>query len=191
MAKSGVIEDYVIALSAQLPPAIVEELADGLEQTFLRYLDQGLGPQAAADAAAAEFGDPDVIAADFTRLSPARAAARKLLATGPVVGGCWAIALITSRAWSWPVPAIARIVLGMALLLIIGALAAAAFGRRYHSVSRAGAAGCAGITAVDATLLIAVPFATAAMTMPESVAMAASLARITLAARGLRHVRAR
>jgi hypothetical protein len=79
----------------------------------------------------------------------------------------------------------------MALLLIIGALAAAAFGRRYHSVSRAAAAGCAGITAVDATLLIAVPFATAAMTMPESVAMAASLARITLAARGLRHVRAR
>src|SRR5260370_14327746 len=115
MAESGVIEEYVKARSAQLPQAIVEELADGLEQTCQRYLDQGLGPQAAADAAVAEFGDPDVIAADFTRLSPARAAARRLLATGPVVGGSWALALITSRAWSGPVPAIARLELGTTL----------------------------------------------------------------------------
>ena len=128
MAESGVIEDYLAVLSAQLPVSIVEELADGLDQTCQRYLDQGLEPGAAADAALAEFGDPQVILTDFTRLSPARHAARKLLATGPVVGGCWGVALITSRAWSWPVPAVARLLLGMVLITAIGLLAAAAFG---------------------------------------------------------------
>ena len=47
--------------------------------------------------------------AAFTRLSPARHAARRLLAAGPVVGGCWAAALITGRAWTWPVPATVRL----------------------------------------------------------------------------------
>jgi hypothetical protein len=191
MAESGVIESYLTVLSAQLPQSIVEELADGLDRTCQRYLDQGLEPPAAADAALAEFGDPAVILADFTRLSPARHAARRLLATGPVVGGCWGIALITSRAWAWPVPTIARLLLGVALLLTIGALATAACGQRYRSVGRAAAAGCAGITAVDAALVITVPLVIPAMTFAPTVAMAASLARITVAARGLLLARAR
>ncbi len=190
MAESGVIEDYLAVLSAQLPVSIVEELADGLDQTCQRYLDQGLEPGAAADAALAEFGDPQVILTDFIRLSPARHAARKLLATGPVVGGCWGVALITSRAWSWPVPAVARLLLGMVLITAIGLLAAAAFGKKYRLVGRAGAAGFAGITAVDAALIVGVPLAIPVMTMPPLLAMTASLARITLAARGLRRVHA-
>ena len=88
MAEAGVITDYLTALSAQLPAPVVEELADGLDQTCHRYLDQGLTPAAAARAAIAEFGAPEVILANFTRLSPARQAARRLLASGPVVGGC-------------------------------------------------------------------------------------------------------
>ena len=189
MAETGVIEDYLTVLSAQLPACIVEELADGLDQTCQRYLDQGLEPVAAAHEALAEFGDPQVVLADFTRLSPARHAARTLLATGPVVGGCWGVALITSHAWSWPVPAVVRISLCIALLSIIGTLAAAALGRRYSSVSRAGAAGCAGIAAVDAAVLTTVALVSPVLTLPVVVAMAASLARITIAARGLRFAR--
>jgi hypothetical protein len=53
-----------------------------------------------------------------------RAAARLLLATGPVVGACWAAALILIRAWAWPVPAVARLSFGTVLLLAVLALAA-------------------------------------------------------------------
>ena len=144
MAEPGLIGDYLADLSAQLPAPIVAELADGLEQTHQHYLDQGLGPDAAAGAALAEFGEPQVVVAAFTRASPARRAARRLLATGPVVGACWGAALISNRAWAWPVPAGVRVLLGMALITVIGLLAAAAFGRRYRSAGRAGAAGCLG-----------------------------------------------
>lgn len=139
MAKPSVIEDYLSALSAELPAPIVEELADGLAETWQRHLGHGLEPDSAADAALAEFGDPSLILAEFTRLSPARRAARRLLVIGPVVGGCWGIALITGRAWSSPVPVAVRLVLGAALLAVIAALAAAALGRRYRSVGKAGA----------------------------------------------------
>ena len=83
MAGPSLIRDYLTELSAQLPAPVVEELADGPGQTYQRYLDKGLDAQAAASAALAEFGAPHVIVAAFTRLSPARLAARRLLATGP------------------------------------------------------------------------------------------------------------
>jgi hypothetical protein len=190
MAESSVITDYLSVLSAELPAPVVEELADGLDQTCQRYLDQGLEPDAATDAALAEFGEPQVIVAEFTRLSPARRAARRLLASGPVVGGCWGIALISGRAWSWPVPVVVRILLAVALLTIIGTLAAAALGRRYRSVGKAGVAGCAGIAAIDAVALVTVPLVTPEVTVQIVLAMAASLARMTMAARGLRLARA-
>jgi hypothetical protein len=44
---------------------------------------------------------------EFTRQAPGRRAARLLLATGPLVGACWAAALTSGRAWTWPVSAIA------------------------------------------------------------------------------------
>ena len=75
-------------LDAQLPAPIVEELADGLDQTRQHYLTQGLDPGTAAAAAVAEFGEPGVIVAAFTRLSPARRAAR----------GCWPPGLWPARA---------------------------------------------------------------------------------------------
>jgi len=189
MAKPGVIEDYLTVLSVELPTSIVEELSDGLDQTCQRYLDQGFEPDAATDAALSEFGDPHVIVAEFTRLSPARRAARTLLVTGPVVGGCWGLALISGQAWSWPVPAIVPILLAVALVTIVGTLAAAALGRRYRSVSKAGVAGCAGIATLDAVVLLTVPLVTPYVTLPIVLAMTASLARMTVATRGLRLAR--
>jgi hypothetical protein len=63
MPGPGLITDYLTTLSGQLPAPIVEELADGLDQTRQHYLDQGMDPDAAAGAAVAEFGEPHVIVA--------------------------------------------------------------------------------------------------------------------------------
>lgn len=188
MAKPSLITSYLAELSAQLPAPVVEELADGLDQTLRHYLRQGLDTAAAAEAAIAEFGQPRVILAAFTRASPARLAARRLLATGPIVAGCWAAELITSRAWSWPVPVEARIMFGVALITVTGLLAAAALGSHYRAVGRAGTAGCIGIAALDATMLSAVPLAVPAVAWPLILAATASAVRIVITARTLRPV---
>jgi hypothetical protein len=57
-------------------------------------------------------------------VNPARRAARRLLVAGPAVGGCWAAALITARAWDWLLPLPARILPGLALITVISLLAA-------------------------------------------------------------------
>jgi hypothetical protein len=191
MPESGLIGDYLTALSAQLPPAVVDELADGLDQTCQHYVDQGLDPIAAARAALAEFGEPHLIVAAFTRLSPARRAARKLLATGPVVGGCWAAALVTSRAWTWTVPTVARFLLGAALISSIGLLAVGAVGKKYRSAGRAAAAGCVAISALDLAMVITVTVAIPALIWPLIIAASASAARLTFTTRTLRTMLAR
>ncbi len=191
MAGPSLISDYLAALSTELPALVVAELADGLEQTHRHYLGHGLDPDAAAQAAVAEFGEPQVVVAAFTGASPARRAARRLLVIGPVVGACWGVALVINRAWAWPVPAGVRVLLGTALITVIGLLAAAAFGRRYRSATRAAAAGCAGIAMLDATIAIAVTLAVPPVIWPVIVAAAASAVRITFATRSLCSVLAR
>ena len=186
MHESGVIAEYLTALAAQLPTPVVEELADGLDQARQRYLREGLHPAVAADAAIAEFGDPEVVVAAFTRQSPARRAARTMMAVGPVVGGCWVLALIAGRAWSWPVPTAGRILVGLALISSIALLAGAAFGKRYRSAGRAAAAGYAGMTAVDITMLLIVALAVPTVIWPVMLAASASAARLTFTARTIR-----
>jgi hypothetical protein len=186
MSEPGLIGRYLAALSARLPAGIVDELADGLAETQQAYLRRGLTADGAAEAAVAEFGEPDVIAAAFTRAHPARLTARRLLFAGPAVGGCWAAALITGHAWDWPVPTPTHLVLGLALLSIIGLLAVGAVGTRYRRTVRAGVAGCAGISALDAALIIGVCLTIPVMTWVTVAAIAASLARITLVAGTLR-----
>jgi hypothetical protein len=188
MPRPGLIRDYLAALSTQLPAPIVQELADGLDQTHRHYLGQGLGPDTAAEAAVTEFGQPQVVLAAFIRASPARRAARRLLATGPLAALCWATALITNRAWAWPAPVVLRIAPGALLITVIGLLAAAAFGRNYQSVSRAATAGCMGITALDITMVIAVMLTAPAIIWPVVIAALASLARIVFTTRTLRSV---
>lgn len=73
MAEPHLIRDYLADLSAHLPAGIVEELRDGLEQTYRRHLDTGLDQHTAAHAAIAEFGPPATIAAAFTEQHPAAA----------------------------------------------------------------------------------------------------------------------
>ena len=188
MPGPSLISDYLRELSAQLPGQVVEELADGLNDTCEHYLDDGLDPDAAASAALAEFGDPQVIIAAFTRLSSPQRAARRLLLTGPVIGVCWGAALITSRAWTWPVPNVARLLLGVTLLSVIGLLAAAAFGRQYRAVGRVGIAGCIGIAAIDTAMIITVAFVIPVLLWPVIPALAASALRLACTTRTLRPI---
>ena len=188
MPGPGLITGYLETLSGQLPGPVVEELAGGLEETYRRHLGLGLAPDAAAEAAVAEFGAPELIAAEFARAHPARRAARRLLVTGPVVGSCWAVALITGRAWTWPVPVAAGLAPGLALVTVVALLAFAARSARYRPVGRAGAAGCIGTAALDAFLIIGVLAAGPAARWAVAVAITASAARLALNVRLVRPV---
>jgi hypothetical protein len=188
MPEPRLIRDYLAVLAARLPAPIVEELADGLAETYQSYRRQGLAPGRAAGSAVAEFGDPHVIVAEFTRANPARRGARRLLLAGPVVGGCWAAVLITGRAWAWPLPLPARIGFGLALLTVIGLLAAAALGTGYRAAARAGIAGCLGIAAIDTLATTSAMLAIPAVTPVMIAAMAASAARIALSVQALRPI---
>jgi hypothetical protein len=188
MPEPRLIRDYLAVLAAQLPAPIVEELADGLAETYQSYLRQGLPPGLAAESAVAEFGGPHLIVAEFARVNPARRGARRLLLTGPVVGGCWAAVLITGRAWAWPIPLPARIGFGLVLLTVIGLLAAAALGTRYQAAARAGIAGCLGIAAIDTIAITSAMLASPAVTLVMIGAMTASTARIALTMQALRPI---
>ena len=188
MAEPCLISDYLAMLAAELPASLVEELADGLAETYQAHLRQDLAPDDAAQAAVAEFGDPHVIVADFTRVNPAQRGARRLLLTGPIVGGCWAAVLITTRAWAWPIPTPARVTFGLALLAVIGLLAAAALGTRYRHAVHAGIAGCLGVIALDTLMVASATFAIPSMTQVTAGAMLASSARIALSVQTLRPI---
>jgi len=155
MAESGVIADYLEALRGKLPAAYVEELADGLDEEYQHQRERGQGPDAAAAAAIAEFGDADRILAAFTEAAPARRTVRTLLATGPLVGGCWAVVLIAGHAWTWPVPHIVRIVFGVVLLSVIAVLLGAVRAGQYCRALNAATVGCVGLLVLDTTMLAA------------------------------------
>jgi hypothetical protein len=188
MSQPRLIRGYLATLSAQLPAPVVEELADGLAETYEFYLRQGLAPGRAAESAVAEFGEPQVIVAGFVSVNPARSVARRLLWTGPAVGACWAAVLITSRAWAWPIPPAVRILPGLILIAVVALLATAAFGTRYRLAARAAAAGCVGITVLDIVMIIGVTLALPSVTWVMIGAMAASTGRVAFSARALRAV---
>jgi hypothetical protein len=102
------------------------DLPEHARTAYQHHLGRGKDADAAARAAIAETGDVAVITAEFTRQAPGRRTARLLLATGPAMGACWGTALISARAWTWLVPAGARIAFATALLTAIAGLAAAA-----------------------------------------------------------------
>ena len=185
------IAGYVAGLHRRLPAAIADEAADGLIETYEHHLASGASEQAAAHAAVAEFGDLGTVVGEFTRQAPGRRAARLLLATGPVAGACWAAALILSRAWTWPVPAAARLSFGAVLLLAVLALAVAATSRHSYRRTRLTAAVGPFILFLDATAVAAVVLAAPAVTVALGVAVGASLGRIAFTAWTLPRLAAR
>jgi len=194
-SEPRLIRGYLDTLAARLPASVTDELADGLAETYRFHLSRGLGPSAAAEAAVAEFGPAEEIAAGFTPVNPARRAARRLLGIGPAVGACWVAALLTSRAarsWmAWTAPGPAWVIAGLTLAGLIGLLAMAALGRRYRLATATGVAGCIGYAALDAALIIAAAFLLTPVGWVTAVAMAASSVRIAVTARLLRPALAR
>jgi hypothetical protein len=180
-SEPRLIRGYLRCLAAQLPGPIVEELADGLTETYRSYRARGLSADAAADAAVEEFGSAEEILAGFARVNPARRAARRLLGLGPVVGGFWVAALVTSRVWPGPAPA--RMVLGLLLVACIGSLLVAALGRQYRVAVYSGMAGCAGFAALDASLIVGTLLVAGRASWVTALAIAVSSGRIALCAR--------
>ena len=91
MAGHDLIDGYLTTLAARLPADAVDELADGLTETYRRHLSTGVAARAAAAATVAEFGTPEVVVAAFVRQAPGRRLARLLLCWVPR-SGCAGVA---------------------------------------------------------------------------------------------------
>lgn len=185
MASHRLIDDHLAHLGRRLPADAVDELADGLIETWQHHLAAGQAPAAAAGAAIAEFGTPEKIIAAFVRQAPGRRSARLLLATGPMVGVCWGTSLIAAHAWTWPVPIPAAALFGLALLAAVATLATAATSRRSYRRTRLGTAGGLALIVLDAAMLAAALLIAPALVWPMAAAIPASLARIAMTLRAL------
>jgi hypothetical protein len=180
MAGHHLIEAYLGELAGRLPPDTVDELADGLRETWRHHLSRGLGPNAAAHAALAEFGTPAQVTDAFVADATGRRTARVLLATGPIFGACWGTSLIAARAWTWSIPVIASAAFAVGLVAVVGCLAAAATSRHDYRRTRLGDLGAAGLVGLDTAMIAAVLIAAPALVWPMAIAIPASLLRIAM-----------
>jgi hypothetical protein len=219
-AGGRAIESYLARVAAALPgpagarAAILAELRAGLLDAVDAYHCTGLGPRAAAQAAADEFGDPATVAAALRpglAASHARRVAITLLATGPLVVVVWMGAAIGSHLgardappWQWAGAAPAwRILLPLAAAAFLvgvsmAAAALAATGRltrwladrpRLAPTSAAVAGFACAVFDVILLLLLAHQLARASGTLdttPVALAATASTIRLVLARRTAR-----
>lgn len=188
---SPLITGYLTGLRRSLPAPVADEAADGLIETYEQHLAAGAGDQQAARAALADFGDLAMVVGEYTRQAPGRRATRLLLATGPAAGFCWAAALVTSRAWTWPVPAAARLAFGAVLLLAVLTMLAAATSRHSYQRTRLAIIASPVIIALDAAAVAIALAAAPALTPVLLTAMAVSLGRITVTSRTLHRLTVR
>jgi len=185
MASHQLIESYLGYLSRRLPAGAVEELSDGLAETYRHHLSLGTEPAVAARSAVADFGDPVIVVAAFTRQAPGRRAALMMLATGPVVGVCWGATLVAGHAWTWPVATAVRYAFGLTLLSVVAVLVVAGTSRASYARTRIAAVGGSGLVVLDLAMLATVLVAAPALTWPMAAAVLASLARVVLTLRAL------
>jgi hypothetical protein len=185
VASHHLIDEYLAELARHLPADAVDELTDGLIETWQHLMSSGLTPVGAARAAIAEFGTPQEITCGFVAQAPGRRTAVVLLASGPLVGLCWGISLIAAKVWTWPVPVPAVLGFAVALLSVVAALVTAATSRRSYRRTRLGAAGGLGMVVLDAAMLATVLLLAPALVWPMLAAIPASLARIGLTLRPL------
>jgi hypothetical protein len=211
------IESYLAEVAARLPgPAraqgdIVAELRAGLLDAFDARRSAGLPPAEAAAAAVSEFGDPRQVAGAFRPELAARSARRvaiTLVATGPLIGLLWAVAVMASHLgirhappWQWagappgslvafPLAAGALAVTVWAALFTVAATGNLTRWLPFRARLAPAAAAIAGFGAMTVDLIIFVllasQIAAAPGTLapaPVAVAATASLIRLTLARR--------
>jgi hypothetical protein len=185
MASHPLIDTHLADLARLLPADAVDELADGLTETWHHHLATGRPSADAARAAIAEFGSATQITEAFVINCPGRRMARILLRTGPFVGVCWGASLVSARAWEWPIPGPAAGVAAVTLLAVVAALITSATSRRSYRRARLGTAGGIGLIALDLTMLAAVILVAPTMVWPMLVAVPVSLARIGVTLRSL------
>jgi hypothetical protein len=183
MASHQLIDDYLARLAARLPDQVVDELADGLIETWHHHLDQGRAADDAARAAIAEFGGADRVADEFVAQAPGRRLARLMLASGPIMALCWGPSLIAARAWTWPVPRPATAAYALAFLVVIASLLIAASSRHSLRRTRLGLAGGLVLIGLDAAMVAAAVVFAPVFVWPMALAIPASLARIGLGLR--------
>ncbi|MFH8771999.1 permease prefix domain 1-containing protein [Streptomyces sp. NPDC017958] len=187
MATPHVIDTYLDTLAGRLPADVVAELADGLGEAYDHHRRRGLDPEQAAVAALTEFGPPHEVIAAFADMAPGRRVARTLLATGPVVGGCWAATLLTTGLWP-TLPGAAHAILPLVLLAVITLLVVAWRGA-YRRIRTAAIAATVGIVLIDATALTTLVLLAPTVALLPTAAAAASAGRIALALRALPQLR--
>ena len=152
MASHQLIDAYLAALAERLPCGIVDELADGLLESWHTRVQAGTPPDAAAHAALNDFGSLDEITHAFIDQSPTRKLARGLLLTGPIVGACWAAAFVAAQAWTWPIPPAGAALFAIALLTVIAILLLGARSSDNYRITRvSGTVGGFGAIEVQAT----------------------------------------
>ena len=207
------VESYLAEVSARLPgpvrthAGIVAELRSGLLDATDAHRSAGLPATQAARAAITEFGDPGQVANGFRAEIAARQARRvsiSLLATGPLVGTVWITAALASHLaeparWVDASPGL-RAGLGLVAVAIAAEVWAVLLGvavtgrltRWLPARPRLGptAAVIAGAGAACADLVMLALLTSQLATMPGQLAplpiafaAAASLTRLTLAAR--------
>jgi hypothetical protein len=179
------LDAHLAALRRRLPHAVVDELADDAIQTYQHRLRRQGNPAAAAAVAIADLGDVNALTVAFTRSAPGRRAALTLLATGPLVGGCWAIVLISGWAWTWPVPTPARWAFGICLLTAIATFLIAATSTAGYRRTRLAGIGAITLITLDLTLVTTVTLTATALTWPLLLAVPASAARAAWSVRAL------
>lgn len=190
MAGHHLIGAYLATLARQLPADAIDELADGLTETYRRHRTAGLSPDAAARATLDEFGQPETVLSAYVRQAPGRHAALMLLATGPIIGLSWGATLIATHAWTWPVPTTLRAAYGITLLaVIITSLLAATSQHSYRRTRLAIGAGF-GFIALDGAMLTALLLIATPLVWPMAIAVPASLTRMTLTAHAIPTLRA-
>lgn len=188
---SPLIACYITGLRRTLPGAIADEIAEGLYETYQHHRASGAGDHQAAHDAVAEFGSLATVVEEFTRQAPGRRAARLLLATGPVAASCWAAAVVTSRAWTWPAPGAVLMGFGAVLAATVAALLIAATSRHSYRRTRLAVVACPALLALDAAAVAYVLAAAPDLTGILLVSVAVSTARMALTARTLPRLAAR
>lgn len=187
MASHQLIDSYLAGLARRLPADTVDELADGLIETWHHHLGDGLTADRAARAAIAEFGAADRIADEFVAQAPGRRTAQLLLLTGPVMGACWGTSLIATEVWTWPIPAALGFAYPAVLLATVALLVGAATSRRSYRRTRLGGLAALVLIVLDAAMIGAVGVLAPTVVWLMAVAVAASMVRIGLAIRALPH----
>jgi hypothetical protein len=185
VARYPLIDAYIGDLAKGLPTSIVDELADGLIETWEQHMADGLSSADAERAAIDDFGTVACIRKEFVAQAPGRRTARMLLATGPIMAASWGMSLVTAKVWTWPIATPLVVAYGVTLIGTVAALVFAGTSTRSFRRTQIGKVGAFILAGLDGAMIVAVATAAPMLVWPMAVAIPASLVRIGLAFRSL------